>query len=321
LKRSSIVIAVISTIVALSLILILVFSVKSLVGKPKKKTGSGDTIKVISLNGAISNDAESSLLSASGSITPAYVRHRIEEAESDDSVKAIILSLNSPGGSVGASQEIAYTIRDSNIPIVIFGGDMIASGGYYISSQADSIVCKPGSLVGSIGVISEFPDLTGLYNKLGIKMQTIKSGKNKDMFSRTLTPEETKKFQALSDEIYQQFVEDVAKGRDIDEKKIKEIATGEVFAATQAKKLGLVDVVGGYQSAIDVAAKLGKIKDPNVEEYEGPTVFDELFGVTSGDVSFLRGFLQKQLLGSNLALLDYARSNYGSPQYRYSGGK
>ncbi|MBI4734008.1 MAG: signal peptide peptidase SppA [Rubrobacteridae bacterium] len=321
MKRSTKVIAVISAIVALSLILIVVLSIRSFSGKATKKSGSGDTIKVIALSGAISNDSEASLLSSSGAITPSYVRHRIEEAENDDSVKAVILSLNSPGGSVGASQEIAYTIRDASIPIIIFGGDMIASGGYYISSQADSIVCKPGSLVGSIGVISEFPDLSGLYEKLGIKMQTIKSGKNKDMFSRSLTPEEAKKFQALSDEIYLQFVEDVAEGRKMNEKKVKELATGEVFAATQAKKLGLVDDIGGYQTAIDVAAKIGKVKDPNIEEYEGPTVFDELFGVASGDVSFLRNLLKKQLLGSNLALLDYAKNNYGAPQYRYSGGK
>jgi protease-4 len=320
LKRSTLVISVISAITAISLIVIIVVAVKS-IGGVKIGTASGNTIELISLNGAISDDAASSLLSTSGNITPSFVRHRIEEAEEDASIKAIILNINSPGGSVGASQEIAYTVRNAKKKIVVFGGDMIASGGYYISSQADLIICKPGSLVGSIGVISEFPDLSGLYDKLGIKMQTIKSGKNKDMFSRSLTPEEERKFQTLSDEIYMQFINDVAKGRKMEKQKVKELATGEVFAATHAKKLGLIDEIGGYQDAIDTTAKLVHIKNPTVEEYRSPALFDGLFGNVSSEISLIRELLEKQLLGSNLALLEYARDTYGAPQYRYNGGR
>jgi protease-4 len=303
----------------------MVFAIRSVSDKKPSSSSSGDTIELISLNGAISDDAASSLLSSSGGITPSFVRHSIEDAENNDSVKAIVLKLNSPGGSVGASQEIAYIIRDASVPVIVFGGDMVASGAYYISSQADSIICKPGTLVGSIGVISEFPDLNGLYEKLGIKMQTIKSGRNKDMFSRTLTPEETRKFQTLSDEIYMQFVTDVAKGRGINKTKVKGLATGEVFAATQAKKLKLIDEVGGYQDAIDLAADIANIKDPTVEEYKGPSFLDSFFGSTSGEISILRKVFGNQILGtdlmgSNLALLDYARTTFGMPQYRYSGG-
>lgn len=315
MKRSTIIISIILGIVVLSVIVIVaVVAIRPMGDAPVY----GDTVAFISLDGAITDSGDDSLLGSGAGINPKLVRHRLDEAEDDPAVKAIILKINSPGGSVGASQEIAELIAAADKPIVIFAGDVVASGGYYIASQADKIVAKPGSLVGSIGVISMIPDLSGLYNKLGIKMQTIKSGKNKDMFERTLTPEERKKFQGMSDELYRQFIADVAKGREMKKAKVAELATGEVFAATTAKKLGLVDEIGGYQTAIDTAAELADIEDPYVDEYEPPTIFDELFGGSStGFYSLIRA----QLLGRDLALLDSIRSMYGAPQYRYYGGQ
>lgn len=280
--------------------------------------GHGNVISFIPLSGSIAEGSAGSLLSGGGtSINPTFVRHRIEDAEDDPDVKAIIFKLDSPGGVVGASQEMAYLIRDSKKPIIIFAGDMVASGAYYMASQADKIVAKPGSLVGSIGVISMVPDLSGLYNKLGIKMQTIKSGKNKDMFERTLTPEERQKFQAMSDELYRQFIDDVATGRDMDRKKIAKFATGEVFSGAKAKELGLIDEVGSYQTAIDVAAEVAHIKDPVVDEYKSPTFIEELFNAPSESISNL---IRMQVMGRDLVLLDYVRNMLGVPQYRYYGG-
>jgi len=319
LKRSTLVISILLGIVFLSMVvMILVIALR-----PAGRTstiGHGNVISFVPLSGSIAEGSAGSLLSGGGaSINPTFVRHRIEDAEDDPNVKAIIFKVDSPGGVVGASQEMAYLVRDSKKPVIIFAGDMVASGAYYMASQADKIVAKPGSLVGSIGVISMVPDLSGLYNKLGIKMQTIKSGKNKDMFERTLSPEERQKFQTMSDELYRQFIDDVATGRNLDRKKVANLATGEIFAGTKAKKLGLIDEVGGYQTAIDVAAKVAHIEDPVVDEYQPPTIFESLFGSQSESASIFN-LVRMQIMGRDLVLLDYVRNMLGVPQYRYYGG-
>ncbi|HEY3375763.1 MAG TPA: signal peptide peptidase SppA [Candidatus Aquicultor sp.] len=314
MKRSTLIISIILGIIVLSVIAIVVVAIL----KPSDNLAYGGTILYVNLDGAIADGGSASVLSGGAGITPEFVRHRIEQAENDANIQAIVFKVNSPGGSVGASQEIAEVIKKTDIPVVIFAGDMVASGAYYISSQADKIVAKPGSLVGSIGVISQIPDLTGLYNKLGIRMQTIKTGKNKDMFERTLTSEERAKFQAMSDELYQQFVGDVAKGRKLKKDKVLKLATGELYAATTAKKLGLVDEIGGYQTAIDTAAKLANIENPHVEEYQGPNVFEELLGGSSGNAFAL---VRSYLVGRDITILENIRSMFGIPQYRYAGGQ
>lgn len=318
MKRSTIIVSVILAIVFVSIITIVVaVALFPSTRSASRANWSDDIILYVPLNGAIADGGSASLLGSSTGITPEFVRHRIEEAEDDPAVKAIIFKVNSPGGVVGASQEIAEEIRDSEVPVVIFAGDMVASGAYYFASQADKIVAKPGSLVGSIGVIVQIPDLTGLYEKLGINIQTIKSGKNKDMFQRDLTAEEREKLQALSDESYRQFVSDVAQGRNLKEEKILELATGELYNATTAKKHGLVDEIGGYQTAVDTAAKLAKIKDPFVKEY-APSFFETFFG-TSMMESMVR-LLGFQSLARDIVFLEELSSTYGMPQYKYTGG-
>jgi len=318
LKRSTVVISIILGIVFVSIITIVIaVALSPSTAIVRKGNWSEDVILYVPLNGAIADGGSSSLLGSGTGITPEFVRYRIEEAEDDPAIKAIIFKVNSPGGVVGASQEIAEVIRDSEVPVVVFAGDMVASGAYYFASQADKIVAKPGSLVGSIGVIVQVPNLAGLYEKLGIDIQTIKSGKNKDMFQRDLTAEEREKLQALSDESYRQFVSDVAKGRKLKESKVLELATGELFNATTAKKHGLVDEIGGYQAAIDAAAKLAKIEDPIVEEYQ-PTFFETFFGTSMMEsVIRLLGF---QSLAHDIMFLEELRSTYGMPQYKHTGG-
>jgi len=314
-KKSTLVISAILGIVFISMAII----VAAVIFKPDSFTGgSGDTIAFITLGGPIAEGQDSSLFSSGAGINPTLVRRQLNRADNDPAVQAIILRIDSPGGAVGASQEIAELIRSTEKPVVVFGGDIVASGGYYIASQADKIVAKPGSLIGSIGVISQIPDLSGLYDKLGIKLQTIKSGDNKDMFQRTLTPEEKKKYQALSDEVYNQFVDDVAKGRNLDKDKVKKLATGELFTASTAKKHGLIDELGGYQTAIDVAAELAGIEDPFIDEYRPPTFFEELFGSPGIQI---RDLIRMQVLGRDLMLLENIRNTHGAPQYRYYGGQ
>ncbi len=305
MKRSAIIILVIIGVCFLSLVGIAFLTIGLPWGKlrPEKVT-------VISLNGSIADD-EGSFFAAG--ITPKSVRQQLERARGDSSVKAIVLKVNSPGGAVGASQEIAQEIRETEKPIVIFMGDMAASGGYYISAPADKIVAKPGTLTGSIGVISQIMDLRGLYEKLGIKLQIVKSGKHKDMYQRELTPEEQELMQELSDELYEQFIEEVAKARNLDAKKVRELATGELYTGTQAKRLGLVDELGGYQDAIDLAAELGRIEKPVVEEYRPKTFFESIFGLSGAQLGKL---IRARLLGSDYILLEYLRNFHPSPQYR-----
>ncbi|MBE0446765.1 MAG: signal peptide peptidase SppA [Actinobacteria bacterium] len=315
MKRSTLVISIILGIVFISTVIIVV----AVILKPGKIiTGDSGVIAFIPLSGLIAESKDASFFSSGAGITPTFVRHQLERANDDPRVGAIILKIDSPGGVVGASQEIAELVRDSEKPVIVFAGDIVASGAYYIASQADKIVAKPGSLIGSIGVIIKVADLSGLYAKLGIKVQTIKSGKNKDMTDRTLIPEERKKLQALSDETYRQFINDVAKGRKLSKNKVKELATGEVFSASRAKKLGLIDELGGYQAAVDVAADLANIEDPFVEEYRPPTFLDELFG---GPGIQIRDLIRMQALGRDFLLLERIQNTYAAPQYRYYGGQ
>ncbi len=260
---------------------------------------SGDKVAVISLSGSIASEGEEGLM-ASVAITPDFVREQLDRAKNDSAVKAIVIKINSPGGAVAASQEIAQEIKRMEKPIVVFMGDMVASGGYYISAPADKIVAKKGTLTGSIGVISQFMDLSGLYEKLGIKTQTIKSGKHKDMFSRELTEEEQKLWQTLSDELYGQFIEEVAEGRNLDVEEVKKLATGELFSGMQAKKLGLVDVLGNYQDAVDEAAKLAGIEEPIVEEYPERTFFESIFSLSS----YVNNLVKAKFFGSDYMILE-----------------
>lgn len=278
-------------------------------------SGSDKAVAVISLTGPIADgNNNSGLLGEVAGITPTAVRDQLEEALSDGSVRAIILKVNSPGGSVAASQEIAEDIRRANDekPVIVFVGDMAASGGYYISSVAEKMVAKEGSLVGSIGVISQFTDLSGLYNKLGIKVQTIKSGVHKDMGARALTDEEVAKWQVLSDEIYNQFINFVAEGRGLKVEKVRSLATGELFTGTRAKDLGLIDYVGDWQTALDVAAELAGLDSLEVVEYEGPSFFDALFGLDANDFN---SFIKAKVLGPEYAILDRLKQEAALPKY------
>ena len=198
-------------------------------------------------------------------------------------VKAIVLQVESPGGNVASCQEILNEIEQVKKPIVVSFGTIAASGGYYISAKANKIVALPGTLTGSIGVISELPNLKGLFQKIGIDMEVFKGGKYKDMYAglRELTPEEKAIMQEMTDQLYDQFVKVVAEGRGLNEEKVRELATGQLYTGVQAKELGLVDELGGLDKAIDVAASLAGIEKPKVEYYkpEVPSLLSTLLGL------------------------------------------
>lgn len=197
---------------------------------------------------------------------------QLRQAEEDDAVVAVILRLNTPGGSVVASDEVYGQVRDlrrAGKPVVASMGEVAASGGYYISSAADRIVANPSTITGSIGVIMVLVNLEGSTGKLGVEPIVIKAGRLKDIGSpfRDVTQEELAIFQSLIDEAYGRFVSVVAEGRHLSEAAVRTLADGRPYSGAQAKRLDLVDALGDFDDAVDVAERLAGVDDPTVVRY------------------------------------------------------
>lgn len=219
---------------------------------------------------------------------------RIEALANTKGVKAIVLDINSPGGSVGAVQEIYSRIervkKEKRIPFIALFGDVAASGGYYIASACDKIVAHPGSLTGSIGVIFNVSNMEGLFAKVGYKSDPIKSGKHKDIGSpaRPMTAEERKILQDLIDDAYGQFVQAVADGRKLPVDVVKPLADGRIYSGNQALANHLVDQLGDSRDALMLAAKMGGIKDEKPRVRRDAEKLSDLFEMleTRASLSF-----------------------------------
>ena len=221
---------------------------------------SGPIIAKIKFEGVITDLSAKNLL------------EKIKKAESYNQTKAILLEINSPGGAIGPTQEIYYELlhikRKKHIPIVAYLKSIAASGGYYISLPADKIVCLPGTLTGSIGVYTQWIYIGKFLEKLGIEAKIIKAGKYKDIFNPFSKPIPTK-IQIINETVqdfYNQFLEAVSKHRNIPLNEVKSLAEGKVYTGKQAQKLGLVDYVGDYYFAVDLAKKLSNASDAKVFE-------------------------------------------------------
>ena len=187
----------------------------------------------------------------------------------DDSIKAIILRINSPGGGVGPSQEIYEEVRKlkGKKIVVTSMGALAASGGYYIACGSQKIFANPGTITGSIGVIMQFMNARELIEKIGLKGMVVKSGAFKDIGSpvREMKPEERELLQGVIDNVHYQFIAAVAEGRKMDRGKVAVIADGRIFSGEQAKALGLVDALGNLEDAVAEAGKMAGIKgEPRV---------------------------------------------------------
>lgn len=206
-----------------------------------------------------------SLTSAAWGVPDAdEISQRLHRLSKDKDVKAVLLRINSPGGTVGGVQEIHREILRCKLQgkkIVASLGDVAASGGYYLASAADSIVAEPGTITGSIGVILQFGNLEGFFQKVGLKLQVIKSGEHKDIGSpaRLLTAEEKRMLQTSIDDAYRQFVEAVREGRKLSAGKVKTLADGRIFTGRQALALGLVDELGNKHDAFERAIRLAQL--------------------------------------------------------------
>ncbi len=208
---------------------------------------------------------------------------QLKRYKEDKSVKAIVIRVDSPGGGVVPSQEIYEEVKKirekGEKKVVVSMGAMAASGGYYISCPADKIVANPGSITGSIGVIMELANIEGLLEKIGVKSVVVKSGKHKDIGSilRAMSAEEKEMLQRVLDDVHNQFIEAVAKGRGIKEDVVKGIADGRIFTGKQAKELGLIDEIGNLEDTIKIAARISGIKgEPQVVTEERKPSFLEL---------------------------------------------
>ncbi len=216
-------------------------------------------------------------------------------------IRAIVFRVDSPGGGVSASQEIYEEVRktrNSGKPVVVSMGSVAASGGYYVSCGASKIVANPGTLTGSIGVIFQFLHFNELMNKIGIDASTFKTGKYKDIGSpfRKTTEDEKKFFDQLLGDVYNQFVDVVAKERKMDRKRVVQYADGRVFTGRQAFEYGFVDTLGTLEDAITIAAKLGDIsgKPKMVKERKVRTWLERLMGEAVTEIAGLKKELFNQ---------------------------
>jgi protease-4 len=217
-----------------------------------------DAVGVIKLEGVIAGTGDT----YAGTVTPEYFRELLTKAEEDKRIKAVLIRVNSPGGTAAASEEIASYVKGFDKPVIVSIGDIGASGAYMVSSQADEIWAMPATAVGSIGVITEIPNAAGLAEKLGLEFQVITAGKYKDAGSpyRPLTKDERALIQGDVDEVYGQFIDIVSEGRKMQRSKVESLATGWAWNGVAAQKLGLVDRIGTYDDALESAAKAGGIK-------------------------------------------------------------
>ena len=219
-------------------------------------------VAVIRVNGPIvgGDDADMAWGSPSSTTSGALMR-QFRKARQDDSVQAVLLRVNSPGGSAAATQEAAaelQKLKDSGKPVVVSMGDTAASGAYWLAAYGDKIYANPSTITGSIGVYMSYYDVQGLSEKLGVREEKIKSGPHKDIFSpfRPMTEEERRLTQNMVDDMYEQFVAVVAEQRHMDGEKIRSLADGRVFTGVQAKEAGLVDELGNYYDALGYAGTL-----------------------------------------------------------------
>jgi protease-4 len=210
----------------------------------------GEKVGVIEINGIIA-DSKS-------------VLNHLKRFRDDNSIKAIVVRVDSPGGAVGPSQEIFREIKKTSATkkVVASMGTIATSGGYYIAAGADRIVANPGTITGSIGVIMGFTNYEELLHKIGLVPIVVKSGEYKDIGSpvRKMKPEEKKILRDFAKKIHRQFIKDIVDGRKMDMEKVESLADGRIFTGQESKKFGLVDRLGNLEDAIEWAGQLGGIK-------------------------------------------------------------
>ena len=242
---------------------------------------SGDAVAVIEINGTIQYDGTA--------CSPEGLKQLLDEAEEDANIKAVVLRVDSGGGTATAGEEMAYYVSQFSKPIVVSSASINASAAYEISSQADYIFVAKSTEIGAIGTVMQLTDLSGLLEKLGVNMDTITSSDSKDSSYgyRPLTDEERAYYQDMVDQINAVFVENVAAGRNMPIADVKKLATGMPFTGMDAVNNGLADEIGTRENALDKAAELAGIGNYEVVplrlNYYDITSLYDLFSLESQD--------------------------------------
>ena len=251
--------------------------------RPLERT---DRIAVIHIEGVIAGGRGAAGIWGEGGGTDGVIR-QIQAAREDEDVKAVVIRINSPGGSAPASQEVGEELkklRRTGKPVVASMGDIAASGGYWIAALCDRIYANPGTITGSIGIYIPYANWEELFKKIGVHGEKIKSGPHKDMLSpeRAMTETERAILQTMVDDLYDQFVTVVSEGRKMEASRVRELADGRIYTGRQARALGLVDEMGTMEEAVNAAAKMAGISGkPVLREYGRTGLWEMLFGADS----------------------------------------
>lgn len=273
---------------AVLLIAVLSFVVSLLGGNNggDAKVAVGDRVAVINISGPIMDGAsvEQTLFGATQAATSGQLMKEIRDAAADSSVKALVLHINSPGGSVTAAEEVGGELErfkeTTKKPIVTSMGDQAASAAYWLASYSDVIYANSSTLTGSIGVYMPYMNVEDLYKKIGVYTGKIKSGPHKDILSpdREMTAEEREILQGIVNQLYDEFVAVVANGRKMDTAAVRALADGRVYTGKQAQELGLVDEIGNYYDALEAAGKLIGVNGvPEIKEQQTAKPWQLLF--------------------------------------------
>jgi len=275
-------------------------------------TGAAKVL-LIEVSGMISSQEKDGLIPAPSLL--ARIKEQLAKATQDDQVKAVVLRINSPGGTVTASDIIHHELKafkaSRKIPIIASIMDLGTSGGYYIAAAADTVLAHPSSVTGSIGVIMLTINARGLLEKVGVEATAVTSGPRKDMGSpfRVMAPEERAIFQGLIDSFYQRFLTIVQEGRpQLQMEQIKKLADGRIYTGDQAKAAGLVDDLGYLEDAIELAKKKAKLPEARVVTYQRPGEYSNNIYSKLLAPGPLAGF-------ADLDIMALARG--GTPQFMY----
>ena len=252
----------------------------------KLKDGQG-VVAVVPIHGIVSVADQGQMFGASSSDR---LNRRLKSLEEQEDVKAVVLRINTPGGSVGAVQEVYDSVlhlKKAGKKVVVSMGDVAASGGYYVAAAADEIFAAPGTLTGSIGVILQVGNMQELSKKIGVKMESIKSAEHKDIASpfKAMSEKERQILQSIINDAYGQFVDAIVSGRKMDKEKVLRLADGRIYSGAQAKAEGLVDQMGNLDAAIARAAELAGIKEKPRVLYNEDS-FGRLFSMFSRGPDF-----------------------------------
>jgi len=295
-------------------------------GAGSKKSSSGNALSalfdsgcvgVIDIKGEIATDDTPNGVFSQGSPGSATIAQEIDDASSNDNVKSLLFVIDSPGGSVVATQEIYDAIERSNKPKVAYFRETAASGGYYVGSAADYIISEPAAITGSIGVRATFNDLSNLLDKVGVNTTIVKSGQFKDIGdpTRPMTDDEKQIIQSMVDEIFQDFKSAVLKhrGSKLDMAQFNKILDARVLSGRQAYAIGLVDALGNQKDALAKAAALGGLQNasnPRTCSFDSQSggLFSGLFSGASSVIgsSIGRAFYIPQLDSAKQLQLSYS---------------